>query len=106
MLKKTKVLLMLYAAAVTLIAGVMTYTTVALLDASNIVEVIKPTACPTVTEQLETRAYELREDKVNKAMDLEGYRQEALRERNQALQAELGNSPFINYDELENKYGH
>ena len=107
-MKKINKYLALYALAATAVAGLMTYNTVKLVDAAGVVEYEKPEVeqCPTLQEQLESRAHELREDPNNKAMDLEKYRQEALREVNQSLQAELGNSPFINYEELEAKHGY
>lgn len=49
--------------------------------------------CPSLAEQLEARAHELRE--ANKDKDLELYRHEAIREVNQELQKELKVSPFV-----------
>lgn len=54
--------------------------------------------------QLERRAIELHEQ--NKAIDLEHYRQEAIREMNVQLLEMSSESPFVDYQELKDKYGY
>jgi len=105
-MKKINKYLLLYALAATVVAGLMTYNVVQLVEEDGVVEYEKAETlvCPSLQEQLAQRAEELRED--NKAMDLEKYRQEAIREANTNLQGELNNSPFIDYEELAQKYGY
>lgn len=106
---KTNKVLKIYAVAVTGVALLMTYNTVKLVDSEldytyQAATTTPAVVCPTLEEQLTERAYVLREE--NKNMDLERYRQEAIREVNINLQVQLAQSPFIDYEELENKYGY
>ena len=105
-MKKSTKFLVSYSVITTLLAVLSIYQVLVLLDAQNVVYAKNdtPVVCLSLTEQLEKRAYEIRED--NKSMDLEKYRQEAIREVNLELQASLADSPYIDYDELEEKYGY
>lgn len=88
---------MTYSIVVTLIAVLSVWQVVQLVEAEAN-EIIEPVSCPTLAEQLEARAYEIRED--NKEYDLEKYRHEAIREINIQLQDELEISPFMDLQEL------
>jgi hypothetical protein len=54
--------------------------------------------------QIEQRAIELYEE--NRDMDLEKYRHDAISELNRELQKLVNDSPFINYEELKEKFGY
>jgi len=97
--------LLLWALAATGVAGLMTYNTVKMVDAAAAETYYNetPQICPTLPEQLEERAHEIREER--KEMDLEKYRQEAMREVNGELQTLLDDSPFVDYEELAEQYG-
>ena len=95
--------LMWFSFIVTILLIISVNQVVSLLDAQGVVyaENTEPVSCPTLAEQLETRAHEIREE--NKDYDLERYRHEAIREININLQKELGTSPFVDMEELKNK---
>lgn len=99
--------LKIYTVAVTAVALLMTYNTARLVGEAGDLVVVKAevVACPSLTDQLEARAYELREEKGNKAMDLERYRQEALREQNLNIQDLIYISPFVDFAELKEEHG-
>lgn len=54
--------------------------------------------------KVERRAVELHEQ--HKALDLERYRQEAIREMNDQLMLISNESPYIDYQALKDKYGY
>lgn len=68
----------------------------------------RPVATTTVpyslAEEVEMRAYELRE--LNKNYDLEKYRQEALLEKKDEILLLSGDSPFIDYQALKEEFGY
>lgn len=58
----------------------------------------------TIQQKLERRAKEMYQE--NEQIDLEQYRQKAIREMNEELIVLIGDSPFIDYKELSEKYGY
>lgn len=77
------------------------------LEASNTVVYNAPVevqASSTLATRVEKRAQEMY--KQNEAMDLEQYRQEAIREINDELMVLTGDSPFVDYEALKEKYGY
>lgn len=100
-MKKSVKYLIWYALIATVLACVSIWQVVAMLDAQSVVYAVsEPTvACPTLAEQLNERAHEIREE--NKDYDLEKYRHQAIREVNLQLQDELEVSPFVDLSELE-----
>jgi hypothetical protein len=58
----------------------------------------------TIEDEIEARALELYNE--NKAIDLEKYRQEAIREMNEKLLALVYKSPYVDYKALKEKHGY
>lgn len=71
-------------------------------------EVVEYTRTPLVDTSIEyklqQRARELYKE--NEAMDLEKYRLEAIRELNSELLGMMDDSPFIDYKNMQDKYGY
>lgn len=78
------------------------------IEASNTIEVyiapVEVKATSTLATRVEERAQEMY--KRNEAMDLEQYRQEAIREINDELLILTGDSPFVDYEALKEQYGY
>lgn len=79
------------------------------IEASNSIEVyIAPVETEEATSTLSTRVEKRAQEmyKQNEAMDLEKYRQEAIREINDELLVLTGDSPFVDYEALKEQYGY
>lgn len=58
----------------------------------------------TIQDKLERRAIEMHKE--NEAIDLEKYRQQAIIEMKDELIVLIGDSPFVDYEALSEKYGY